>query len=117
MNRALFPAILLALALVAPALPQGEDEAKDLAKDVLVLMETVEEQEARIVALEAYAAASKAEAATLAKYLRKAEQDGFTFPAPNTDARKGLLLGLQRYAHVASGAKGAPPGGAPSDEG
>ena len=59
--------------------------------------------------------AMKAEAATLSKHLKKAEADGFTFPAPNTDSRKGLLLGLQRFAHVAASAKGAAPGGEPAE--
>jgi hypothetical protein len=117
MKRSLFPALLLALALVAPALSQGgAEEEKGLAKDVLILMETVAEQETRIVALEAHVKASKAEAATLARHLKQAETGGFTFPAPNVDARKALLVGLQRYAHVASGATGSPPGETPADE-
>jgi hypothetical protein len=116
MKRALIPALVLALVFVAPALPQGEPkDEKALQKDVLVLMETVEAQETRIAALEAYVAATKAEAATLSKHLKKAEADGFTFPAPNTDSRKGLLLGLQRFAHVASDAKGSPPGDEPAE--
>lgn len=103
MKRAIYPALLVALVLVVPALSQSEGE--DLAKRVSVLEEKVAEQEGQITELSKHVEAVKKEAARLAKSLGKAEKDGFTYPAPNTAAKEELLKGLQRFAKVASGAK------------
>lgn len=101
MKRAIFPALLVALVLVVPALSQGDGE--DLAKKVQDLEEKVAQQEARLVDLSKHVEATKKEAAKLVQTLAKAEKDGFTYPAPNITAREELLKGLQGYAKVASG--------------
>ncbi len=105
MKRAIYPALLAALVLVVPALSQGKGEGDDLAQRVSALEEKVDGQEKRITELSKHVEAVKKEAARLTKSLRKAEKDGFTYPAPNTAAKEELLKGLQRFAKVASGGK------------
>jgi len=104
MKRALFLLPVLALLLAVPAVSQdaGRD---DLAGDVEKLEKLVAAQQKTLQELQTYVGVLKGEAATLRKALAKAETDGFTLPAPNNSAKKALLQGLQRWAHVAATGK------------
>ena len=106
MKHAIIPALLLGLILVVPAVSKDGDAG--LAKEVTVLKEKVAEQGALLKQVATYLDTQRGEAATLLKLLKKAGKQGFTFPAPNVEAKKALLLGLQRYALVASGGTAEP---------
>ena len=106
MKRAILPALVLAFLIAIPAVSQDGGTEDELAAKVEKLQEKVDQQELQLKRLETYAAATKAQAATLLKKLKFADEKGFIYPAPHTDARKALLYGLQDFASVASG--GAP---------
>lgn len=107
MKRAFLFTLALALVLSLPALSQdGEDaENAQLQKDVEELTEVVKRQGQEIKDLKAYVSTMKGEAVTLAAQLKKAEKEGFFYPAPHVPAKKALLGGLQRYASVAATGK------------
>jgi len=110
MKRTLPFALLLAVFLAAPAVPQGtEGKVEDLDTVVAALRDKVAKQEAmlqqheaRMQEVVAYLQAQKAEAKELGKRLDAARTGGFTFPAPNTEAREALLAGLERWARQAA---------------
>ncbi|MGH7163656.1 MAG: hypothetical protein ACREID_09235 [Planctomycetota bacterium] len=100
MKRAIIPALLVALLFAVPA--GSQDDAATLREEVDALKAKVEEQDRRIWTLHAYVDATKKEAKSLAKALESADKGGFTFPAPNADAKATLLKGLQAFAKTAS---------------
>ena len=102
MKRAILPALAIALILTVPALPQGGPGERDMAKQVADLTEIVSQQQAQLQAIETYLQAAKKQAASLRQALDKAEKGGFILPAPNVEAKKTLLKGLQDYAKVAA---------------
>lgn len=108
MKRAILPALGLALLLSLPAVSQ--DEENPMEKEIEALKVKVEEQDAAIKKLQTYVDNQKKQGARLNKSLAAAESEGFLLPAPNNDAKKSLLSGLQEFAGVAAG--GAPK---PSD--
>ena len=101
MKRAILPALALALFLCVPAIPQGDE--LDLQKEVRLLKKHAAKQDEALRRMETYIATLKGEAATLGKQLRFADKKGFTYPAPNTDAREALLFGLTRFSDAAAG--------------
>jgi len=93
------PLALLCLVFAVPALSQGSEKKEDdLATQVKKLTEQVEKQQKAIDELTKRAEADKKAAASLAKQLTKARKGGFTYPAPNIDAREALLGGLEAFA-------------------
>jgi septal ring factor EnvC (AmiA/AmiB activator) len=107
MKRSILPVLGLALFLSIPAISQ--DEAKpSLDKQVEELTKKVEEQDKAMKELRTYVEQQKMQAARLARSLASAEEGGFLEPAPNTDAKKALLSGLQDFAGVAAGAAPKP---------
>jgi len=102
MKRAILPALGLALLLSIPAVSQ-EEEGVTLEKEVAALKKKVEEQGAALKALQTYVDRQKEQAKQLGKSLAAAEEGGFLEPAPNNDAKKALLSGLQEFAGVAAG--------------
>ena len=103
MKRALAIVLLGALVLSLPALSQGAP-APDPEAKVSALEKQVEQQAARLAALEAWRKAVEARAKALEAKLRVAKEKGFTLPAPNNDAKEALLGGLQDFARALSGA-------------
>jgi hypothetical protein len=101
MKRLILPALGLALLLSIPAASQ--EEPMPLDKQVEALAKKVEEQDAALKELRAYVDRQKTQAARLGKSLAAAEEGGFLEPAPNNDAKKALLSGLQEFAGVAAG--------------
>ncbi len=118
MNRTLPVAFLLAVLLASPAIPQGtEGKVEDMETVVSALREKVSRQEAQIKEIVVYLQAQKAEAKELGRALDAARAGGFTYPAPNTEAREELLKGLERYSKQATvKVPGTPAGEEPSDE-
>lgn len=102
MKRAILPALGLALLLSIPAVSQ-EGEGVTLDQEVIALKKKVEEQDAALKALQTYVDQQKEQAKRLGKSLAAAEEGGFLEPAPNNDAKKALLSGLQEFADVAAG--------------
>ena len=98
MKSYFLPLMLIGLVFVVPALSQGSAKEEDLAKTVKELQKKVDEQQKRIEKLESRAESDKKASATLAKQLKKARKDGFTYPAPNISAKEALLGGLEAYA-------------------
>ena len=97
MKRLIVPALLIALLVIAwPATSQ--DAKKTLPQQVEELKKQVSNLELQIQELRRYGRMQKAEAQLLSKALEKAEEGGFTYPAPHAGAKKALLEGLQRYA-------------------
>jgi septal ring factor EnvC (AmiA/AmiB activator) len=101
MKRAVLPILCLLVLLSIPAVSQ--EEAMTLDKEVEALKKKVEEQDAALKALQTYVDRQKAQASKLIKDLAAAEAGGFLEPAPNNDAKKALLSGLQEFAGVAAG--------------
>lgn len=97
MKRAIWILLGLALVLSVPAFSQGDD-GKKMKERVEALEEMTKAQAASIAKLESYVKALRAEGASLAAALKKAEKEGFLYPAPNTDAKKALLSGLKGTA-------------------
>ncbi len=109
MKRAILPALGLALLLSIPAVSQ--EEGVTLDQEVATLKKKVELQDAALKALQTYVDQQKEQAKRLGKSLAAAEEGGFLEPAPNNDAKKALLSGLQDFAGVAAGeAPKAEPG-------
>ena len=106
MKRWILPTLALALVLALPALSQ--DEAMTLDQKVEELQKKVEAQDRALKELQTYVDRQKAQAARLGKNLATAEEGGFLEPAPNTDAKKALLSGLQEFAGVAAGGEVKP---------
>ncbi len=102
MRRAAF----LFLILVVPAVSKDGDAG--LAKEVTVLKEKVAEQGALLKQVVTYLDTQRGEATTLLKLLKKVQKQGFAFPIPNFEVKEMFLLGLQRYALVASGGTPEP---------
>lgn len=102
MKRAILPVFGLALLLSIPAVSQDQGPTLDEKVEALTLK--VAEQDAALKKLQTYVDNQKAQAARLGKSLATAEEEGFTLPAPNNEAKESLLKGLQEYAAVASGA-------------
>lgn len=98
MKSYFLPLMLLGLVFAVPALSQGAGKEEDLAKSVKELQKKVDEQQKRIETLETRAKADAKASEALAKRLKKARKDGFTYPAPNPDAKEALLSGLETYA-------------------
>ena len=98
MKDLFLPLMLIGLVFAVPALSQGADKEEDLAKTVKELQKKVDEQAKRIEKLEERAEADKKASEALAKKLKKARKDGFTYPAPNPSAKEALLGGLEAYA-------------------
>ena len=109
MKRAILPVLGLALFLSIPAVSQ--EEAAPLDKQVEELTKKVAEQEKALKALQTYVDQQKTQAARLGKSLAAAEEGGFLEPAPNNDAKKALLSGLQDFAGVAAGSAPKPETG------
>ena len=109
MKRAILPVLGLALFLSIPAVSQ--EEAKAIDKQVEELTKKVEEQDKALKELQTYVEQQKTQAARLSRNLASAEEGGFLEPAPNTDAKKALLSGLQDFAGVAAGAAPKPETG------
>jgi len=105
LKRALVPALLLALLIAVPALPQGGADA--LVKEVAALKVKVAQQEEALKLLSEFHAKQTAEAAALLRAIGLAEKEGVLMPTPNVEAKRTLLLAFARYALVASG--GVPP--------
>ena len=103
MKRAILPALAIALLLAVPAIPQGG--TSDTEKRIEQLEQAAADQQKQIKDLQGYVNALKKEAATLVKHLARADKGGFTYPAPNVDAKEELLKGLQSFAAVASSGK------------
>lgn len=95
MRQLLVPALLLTLAVSTFAIPE---EKADLATQVKDLSARVDKQEARILELAKALELSRQASQALSKRLEEAEKLGFLLPAPNNDAKKALLSGLQDYA-------------------
>jgi hypothetical protein len=108
MKRAILVALLIGLFLAVPAIPQGGAGDAKPGEELLELKAKVAEQEDRIAQLEEYLEAHKLAAAKLVERLKFADKKGFTYPAPNIDAREALLRGLTAYAEVATGGKTLP---------
>jgi hypothetical protein len=108
MKRAILPALLIALFLAVPAIPQGGVGDGDPAQQIEELKAMVVEQEKRIDQLEGYLEAHKTAAAKLVAKLKFADKNGFTYPAPNIEAREALLKGLTAFAESATGGKKLP---------
>jgi septal ring factor EnvC (AmiA/AmiB activator) len=106
MKRSILPVLGLALILSIPAVSQ--EEAAALDQQVAELTKKVAEQDKALKELRTYVDQQKAQAARLQKNLAAAEEGGFLEPAPNTDAKKALLSGLQDFADVAAGAAPKP---------
>lgn len=107
MNRAIFPALCLALLLSVPAIPQDRNTEEELQLRVTALEEQVEKQQATLAEMQTYLGKMRGEAATLAKKLKFSEKKGYLYPAPANDARRALLYGLQDWAAVTAGGKAA----------
>jgi len=107
MNRAIFPALCLALLLSVPAIPQDGKTGEELDLRVTALEEQVEKQQTALKEMQTYLGQVRGEAATLARKLKASEKKGYLYPAPNNDSRRALLYGLQDWAAVASGGKPA----------
>jgi outer membrane murein-binding lipoprotein Lpp len=98
MKQFALPLAIVCLVLVVPALSEGGKKEEDLPTQVKKLTEHVEKLQESVKALEARVEAEKLASAALAKQLKKARKDGFTYPAPNIDAKEALLSGLEAYA-------------------
>ena len=98
MKSLFLPLMLIGLVFVVPALSQGSAKEEDLAKTVKELQKKVDAQQKSIEKLEARAESDKKASDALAKQLKKARKDGFTYPAPNISAKEALLGGLEAYA-------------------
>ena len=94
MKRALPIALLVALVLAVPAIPQ-DDSKPDLAKRVKLLEKKLTKQEAALKAVEAYMATQDARGAELASALAVAEKKGFLDAGANVDAKEALFKGLR----------------------
>ncbi len=98
MKSYVLPFLLVGLLFTVPALSQAEKKEDSVAKKIEALEKQVAEQSKSIKALEARVVAEKKSAAVLAKNLKAARKGGFTYPAPNIDAREALLGGLEAFA-------------------
>ena len=98
MKSTLLPLFLIGLLFAVPALSQGEKADAELAKRVDAREKKVEVQGKAIEKLNKRVEAEKKAAEELAKKLKAARKGGFTYPAPNTDAKEALLGGLEGYA-------------------
>lgn len=96
------PLLLIGLVFAVPALSQGEKKDDSLEKRVEALEKTVAAQKVSIDKLNKRVEAEKKAAADLSKKLKAARKGGFTYPAPNIDARESLLGGLEAYAGSAA---------------
>ncbi len=102
MKRATWFLFGLALILAAPVFSQGDADDKKMKERIEALEELVETQGKTIKTLDGYVRSVKAQGVALTAALKKAEKDGFLFPAPNTSAKKALLKGLQGMATTLS---------------
>ncbi len=108
MTRNIALALLVALLLASVAVPQGttpvstDGRVKLLEADVALLQETVKKQQELLKDSLARLDTLKAEGLQLVKAVEKAERDGFAYPAPNINARQGLLDGLKRFGEAVS---------------
>ena len=103
MKRASWILFALALVLSVPAFSQGGADGKKMKDRVEALEELTKKQAASIATLEGYVRALKAEGTALTAALKKAEKEGFLYPAPNIDAKKSLLSGLKSAANTMTG--------------
>ena len=97
MKSYVLPLLLLGLLFAVPALPQ-EKKGDTIADRVAKLEKQVKSQADSIVRLEKQVEAEKKAREALAKQLKAARKGGFTYPAPNVDAKEALLGGLEAYA-------------------
>jgi len=102
MKSTLLPLFLISLLFAVPALSQGDKKEQTLEKRVEALEKQTIDQQFAIDKLNKRVEADRKAAAELAKQLKAARKGGFTFPAPNIDAREALLGGLESYAGAAS---------------
>lgn len=98
MKSTMLPLFLIGLLFAVPALSQGDKNDQALEKRVDALEKQVADQKLAIDKLNRRAEADKKAAAALAKQLKAARKGGFTFPAPNIEAKEALLGGLESYA-------------------
>jgi len=98
MKHFALPLAFVCLVFAVPALSEGGKKEDDLSNQVKQLTEHVEKLQESVKALEARVETEKLASAALAKKLKKARKDGFTYPAPNIDAKEALLGGLEAYA-------------------
>ena len=97
MKSYVLPLLLIGLLFAVPALSQGKKEAT-IEDRVVALEKLTAEQTKAIKELQARVEAEKKASAALAAKLKKARKGGFTYPAPNVDAKEALLGGLEAYA-------------------
>ncbi|MEM8883956.1 MAG: hypothetical protein AAGD14_07810 [Planctomycetota bacterium] len=102
MKSYVLPLVLIGLLFAVPALSQGDKKDEPLEKRVEALEKVVAQQGKTIDALNKRVEAQKKASAELVKQLKAARKGGFTFPAPNTDAREALLGGLEDFAATGS---------------
>ena len=92
------PLAFVCLVFAVPALSESGKKEKDLPTQVKELTEQVGKLQKSVESLEARVESEKMAAAALAKQLKKSRKDGFTYPAPNINAKEALLGGLETYA-------------------
>ncbi len=95
MKRALPIALLFALVLSVPAIPQADDANFELARKVDVLEKKLAIQEAMLKTVEAHMATQDARGAELARALNVSEKKGFLDAGANVDAKEALFKGLR----------------------
>jgi len=95
MKRALPIALLFALVLAVPAMPQADDANFELARKVEVLEKKLAKQEAMLKTVEAHIATQDARGAELARALDVSEKKGFLDAGANIDAKAALFKGLR----------------------
>ena len=98
MKSIMLPVVLIGLLFAVPALSQGEPKKPTLENRVEALEKQAAAQKLAIEQLTRNAEASRKAAEELAKHLKVARKGGFTFPAPNIEAREALLGGLESFA-------------------
>jgi hypothetical protein len=98
----MLPLFLIGLLFAVPALSQGDKNEQALEKRVDALEKQVADSKLAIDKLNKRVEADKKAAADLAKQLKVARKGGFTYPAPNIEAREALLGGLESFAGVAA---------------
>lgn len=98
MKSTMLPLFLIGLLFAVPALSQGDKKEQTLEKRIEALEKQTADQQAAIDKLQKRVEADQKAAAALVKQLKVARKGGFTFPAPNIEAREALLGGLESYA-------------------
>ena len=113
MSRYIIPALLLALIVAAPAVPQGgpvpaDEQIATLVGEVTVLKDKVAKQDVLLKALVAFHQTRKADNEKLAEALQVAYKAGYTYPSPQPKAREALYQAILGYAK--DGTRNVPTG-------